>query len=72
MNQKTAQGQRLIDQAKTAVENFINKVRCRDPSARTDQYVLITTQEDGTGIRVNNTVQVHFRFDSTKFLNRSD
>jgi len=52
MNQKTAQGQRLIDQAKTAVENFINKVRCRDPSARTDQYVLITTQEDGTGIRV--------------------
>lgn len=52
MNQKTVQGQRLIDHAKTAIENFINKVRCRDPSARTDQYVLITTHEDGTGIRV--------------------
>jgi len=52
MNQKTIQGQRLIDHAKTAIENFINKVRCRDPSARTDQYVLITTQDDGAGIRV--------------------
>ena len=27
MNQKTIQGQRLIDHAKTAIENFINKVR---------------------------------------------
>ena len=34
MNQKTAQGQRLIDQAKTAVENFINKVR--DKKTRTN------------------------------------
>ena len=26
MNQKTVQGQRLIDHAKTAIENFISKV----------------------------------------------
>ena len=41
MNQKTAQGQRLIDQAKTAVENFINKVRDKNKkkaSTETQKY----------------------------------
>lgn len=51
MNQRTACGQRIIDQAKTAVENFISKVRSKDPSARTDQYLLITTSRDD-GLRV--------------------
>jgi hypothetical protein len=37
MNQKTAQGQRLIDQAKTAVENFINKVRDKYNKKKTEQ-----------------------------------
>lgn len=52
MNQKTVQGQRLIDHAKTAIENFISKIRSKDPSARTDQYLLITTQDDQSGLRV--------------------
>ena len=34
MNQKTIQGQRLIDHAKTAIENFINKVRDKKQLAK--------------------------------------
>jgi len=55
MNQKTILGQRIIDQAKTAIENFISKVRCKDPSARTDQYLLVTTHEDGLRVGIKDT-----------------
>lgn len=51
MNQKTANGQKLIDFAKFAVENFITKVRAKDPAARTqDKYLLVTTDEDGVKV----------------------
>lgn len=51
MNRRTAAGQRVIDIAKTAIDNFLKKVRAKEPSARTDQYLLLTTCREQT-IRV--------------------
>jgi len=48
MNRRTAQGQRVIDLAKTAIDNFLKKVRAKEPSARTDQYLLLTTDREQT------------------------
>lgn len=66
MNQKTAQGQRLIDQAKTAVENFINKVRDKNkkkPAQKhrntNNNYSFLTERENQTRISLHDTKR-HF------------
>lgn len=41
MNRRTPRGLTLLDCAKSAVEHFV-RVRARDPSARTDHYLLVT------------------------------
>ena len=46
MNQKTVQGQRLIDHAKTAIENFINKVRDKKKDMeKTNRVYIYRTQK---------------------------
>ena len=42
MNRKSSSGHTLLDQAKNAADNFI-KFRQRDPTSRTDRYMLLTT-----------------------------
>ena len=45
MNQKTVQGQRLIDHAKTAIENFINKVRDKKKHMEKNQIEFISIEK---------------------------
>ena len=48
MNQKTVQGQRLIDHAKTAIENFINKVRDKKNMEKQIEFISIEQQKNKT------------------------
>mmetsp|Transcript_12350 Transcript_12350/g.29335 ORF Transcript_12350/g.29335 Transcript_12350/m.29335 type:complete len:903 (+) Transcript_12350:82-2790(+) len=50
MNQRTSGGLTLLDCAKSAVEHFM-KVRQRDPSSKTDTYLLVTCEEGKEAIK---------------------